>query len=72
MAAPALHDLALADVAAAIRGGELSSTDVTRHTLDRIAALEPRFHAFAEVRGEAALAEAAAADARRARGERSP
>ena len=69
MAAPALHDLALADVAAAIRGGELSSTDVTRHTLDRIAALEPRFHAFAEVRGEVVLAEAAAADARRARGE---
>lgn len=69
MAPHALHDLALADVAAAIRDGELTSADVTRQTLDRIAALEPRFHAFAEVRGEAALAEAVAADARRARGE---
>jgi len=69
MAPTALHDLALADVAAAIRGGELSSVEVTRHTLDRIAALEPRFHAYAEVRADAAMAEAAAADARRARGE---
>lgn len=70
MAPAALHDLSLADVAAAIRGGELSSAEVTRHVLDRIAALEPRLHAFAEVRTDAALADAAAADARRARGER--
>lgn len=69
MAREALHDLALADVAAAIRDGELSSVEVTRHALDRIAALEPRLHAFAEVRREAALAEAQAADARRARGD---
>lgn len=65
----ALHDLALADVAAAIRGGDLTSVEVTRHALDRITTLEPRLHAFAEVRAEAALAEAQAADARRARGE---
>lgn len=67
--ARALHDLSLADVATAIRGGELLAEDVTRHVLDRIAALEPRLHAFAEVRRDAALAEARAADGRRARGE---
>lgn len=70
MGSAALHDRSLADVAAAIRDGELSSAEVTGHTLERITALEPRLHAFAEVRGDAALAEARAADARRARGER--
>ena len=69
MATAALHDLSLADVGAAIRTGAISSVDVTRHAVDRIAALEPRYHAFAEVRAEAALAEAAAADAQRTRGE---
>lgn len=64
-----LHERSLADVAAALRAGDLSAVEVTRHTLDRIAALEPRLHAFAEVRRDAALAEAAAADQRRARGE---
>jgi amidase len=59
----------LADVAADIRFGTLSSEEVTRHILDRIAALEPRLHAYAQVRGDAALAEARAADAARARGD---
>jgi amidase len=65
----ALHDRSLADVAASIRGGELSSLEVTRHTVERIVRLEPQLHAFAELRTEAALADAAAADARRARGD---
>lgn len=64
-----LHYRSLAAVADAIAGGELSSEEVTRHTLTRIAALEPRLHAFADVRAEAAVEEARAADARRARGE---
>src|SRR5262249_10218235 len=52
-----------------IASGALSSEEVTRHALARIAALEPRLHAFAEVRGDAAMKEARDADARRARGE---
>jgi amidase len=68
MSSGELHARSLADVAAAIAAGEVSSLDVTRHTVERIARLEPKLHAFAEVRAEAALAEAAAADARRARG----
>ena len=64
-----LHYRSLASVAAAIASGALSSQEVTQHTLDRIAALEPRLHAFAQVRSEAALAEARAADAKRAHGE---
>lgn len=64
-----LHYRSLADVAADIRSGALSAEEVTRHTFARIARLEPRLHAFALVRGDEALAEARAADGRRARGE---
>ncbi len=61
-----LHYCSLADTAAAIASGALSSLEVTTHAADRIAALEPRLHAFAEVRTDAALAEARAADEARA------
>jgi amidase len=64
-----VHYRSLAAVAADIRSGQLSSEEVIRHTLERISALEPSLHAFAEVRFETALAEARDADARRARGE---
>ena len=64
-----LHFRSIAEVAADVRSGALSAEEVTRHTIDRISALEPRLHAFAEVRAEAALLEARAADARRARRE---
>ena len=58
-----LHYRTLAETVEDIRGGALSSEEVTRHTLDRIAELEPRLHAFAELRAESALREARAADA---------
>ena len=64
-----LHYRTLADTAADIRSGALTSEQVTRHTLDRIEKLEPRLHAYAHVRKEAALSEARAADKRRAAGE---
>jgi aspartyl-tRNA(Asn)/glutamyl-tRNA(Gln) amidotransferase subunit A len=55
---PGLHE-----AAAALRSGELSATELTRAALARIAATEPWLHAFVAVTAEAALAEAAAADA---------
>jgi amidase len=64
-----MHYRSLADVAGAIRSGLLSAEEVTRHTLARIAELEPRLHAFAQVRGDDALKDARDADARKARGE---
>lgn len=65
----ALHYRSLSDVAEDIRFGRLSAEEVTRHTLARIATLEPRLHAFAHVRSDEALKEARAADARRGRGD---
>lgn len=64
-----LHYRNLAEVAGDIRSGALSAEEVTRHTIERIARLDPRLRAFAAVRADEALAEARAADARRARGE---
>jgi amidase len=69
MPAEPLHYQSLAAVAVGIAAGRLSSEEVTRHTLARIHDLEPRLHAFAEVRDAAAIDEARTADAQRARGE---
>jgi amidase len=61
-----LHFRGLAETAANIRSGALSSEQVTRHSIERITALEPKLHAFAELRMDAALDEARIADRRRA------
>ena len=64
-----LHFRSLTDVCRDLKSGALSSVAVTRHMLDRIAALEPRTHAFVTVLAEQAMARATALDAARARGE---
>ena len=58
-----------ADLATRIATGELTSVDVTRAHLDRIAAVDETVHAFLHVDGERALAAAARVDAKRAAGE---
>jgi aspartyl-tRNA(Asn)/glutamyl-tRNA(Gln) amidotransferase subunit A len=50
--------------------GEVSASGLAEAYLGRIAALDPIFHCYVAVRVEEARAEARAADARRARGER--
>jgi aspartyl-tRNA(Asn)/glutamyl-tRNA(Gln) amidotransferase subunit A len=49
--------------------GEVSSVEVTRAHLDRVAAVDDRVHAFLHVDAAGALAAAATVDARRAAGE---
>jgi amidase len=58
--------------AAALAAGEVSSRELTERSLERIAATQPTLNAFRIVRAEQALAEADAADARLAAGERAP
>lgn len=53
-----------AELAAAIAAREISSVEVTRAHLDRIAEVDDRVHAFLDVDAEGALAQAAAVDAR--------
>ena len=57
------------DVAARIRRKEVSAVEVTRSVLDRIAQVNPRINALAEVMAEEAMAAAQAADAALARGQ---
>ncbi len=64
--------LTAAETVAAVRAGSTSAVAETRAALDRIAALDPSLGAFQVVRADAALAEAAAVDARVAAGEDLP
>ena len=57
------------EVADLIARGEVSAVEVTRQHLDRIAAVDPRVHAFLHVDADGALDAARAVDARRAEGE---
>ena len=58
--------------AAAVASGKVSAVEITRAALARVASLDKSINAFTEVTEERALAEAAAIDARRARGEALP
>jgi AtzE family amidohydrolase len=56
-------------IAAAVRGRQVSAREVVAAALERIARRDGAIHAFTHVHGEAALAEAAALDARMAAGQ---
>jgi AtzE family amidohydrolase len=58
-----------AAIAAAIRSGDTSATEIARATLDRVRRLDPEVNAFTEITEARALADAAAVDAALARGE---
>ncbi|MET8751228.1 amidase [Streptomyces sp. NPDC004667] len=62
----------LREMADALAEGEITARRLTERSLERIAASQASLNAFRIVRTEAALAEADAADARLARGERLP
>jgi aspartyl-tRNA(Asn)/glutamyl-tRNA(Gln) amidotransferase subunit A len=57
-----------AELGRLVGAGEVSAAEVTRAHLDRIAAVEPRLHAFLQVDTEGAAAAARAVDEARARG----
>ncbi|MGX1778049.1 amidase [Nocardia brasiliensis] len=71
-AEPSTGEWGLTDLAAAIADGTVSSVAAVGAALDRIDAAQSTLNAFRIVRRERALAEAAAADARLAAGERLP
>ena len=50
--------MSVGDLAAHVRGGELSAREVTAAALERIEALDPAVNAFVEVDPEGALAAA--------------
>ena len=64
-----LHELGVAGLSAQLAAGKVSSVEVTQHFLDRIARND-HLGAFLATNAEASLAQARAADERRAAGER--
>ncbi|WP_374315827.1 Asp-tRNA(Asn)/Glu-tRNA(Gln) amidotransferase subunit GatA [Aquabacterium sp.] len=64
----ALHDLTLAQMSQQLASGQTTSVALTRHAIERVEAHRD-LGAFLHVDAEAALKEAAAADARRAAGQ---
>ena len=60
------------ELAAGLARGAYSSVELTRHYLDRIAALDGRLNSFITVCADQALAEAVAADSDRAAGKAGP
>jgi len=70
-ASPELHDLGVAELAAMLAAGEVSSIEVTQHFLKRIAQHDS-LGAFLATGPDVSLAQAKAADARLAAGERTP
>ncbi|MGF1644607.1 MAG: Asp-tRNA(Asn)/Glu-tRNA(Gln) amidotransferase subunit GatA [Thiotrichales bacterium] len=61
--------LTVAEMTRGLAEGKFSSVELTRHFLDRIARLDRDLNSFVTVTDEQALAQAKAADERRARGE---
>ena len=59
-----------ADMAAKLVAGEITSVALTQAHLDRISAVDADVHAFLHIDTEGALAQAAAVDAKRAKGEK--
>jgi aspartyl-tRNA(Asn)/glutamyl-tRNA(Gln) amidotransferase subunit A len=64
-----LHTLTVEDAHKLLKAGEITAVQLTRAVLDRIAAVDPAVRAYVTVCEDAALAEAAAADARLRSGE---
>ncbi|HNA30401.1 MAG TPA: amidase family protein, partial [Thiobacillaceae bacterium] len=67
-----MTDHTLKQISALLAEGKTSSVELTRDYLGRIQALNPTLNAFVTVDPDRSLAEAAAADARRASGQAGP
>ncbi|MBA1149449.1 Asp-tRNA(Asn)/Glu-tRNA(Gln) amidotransferase GatCAB subunit A, partial [Ectothiorhodospiraceae bacterium WFHF3C12] len=67
-----MHDKTVAELAKALRAGEYSSVELTRAYLERIRQYNATLNAYVTVTEEQALAQAEAADAKRAAGEAGP
>ncbi len=67
-----MHQKTIAELATALRGGEFTSQELTRHYLDRIGRLDPRLNSFVTVAADTALEAAERADSRLRAGEAPP
>lgn len=64
-----MHHMTLAEISRGLKDKQFSSEELTRALLARIATLDPRLNSFITVTEQRAIAQAQAADSRRASGE---
>jgi len=67
-----MHTKTLAELSRGLAAGDFSSTELTQSYLTRIQTLDSQFNSFITVTADTALAQAAAADQRRAAGDADP
>lgn len=67
-----MHEKTLSELSRQLASGEISSTELTRHYLERAERYAPELNAFITLTPESALAQAEIADQRIARGEHGP
>jgi aspartyl-tRNA(Asn)/glutamyl-tRNA(Gln) amidotransferase subunit A len=67
-----LHTLSIGELGESLNSGQISSVELTRHFLARIERLNPALNALITRTAELALAQALAADRRRAAGDKGP
>lgn len=64
-----MHNKTLAEISNDLDAGKYTSVEITQHYLDRIQALDSHYNSYITVTAEQAIAQAKAADERRANGE---
>ena len=67
-----MHNKSVAELSRELGSGQVSSVELTQHFLDRIRQEDGKYNSFISVTGEQALADAKAADERRAAGNATP
>jgi aspartyl-tRNA(Asn)/glutamyl-tRNA(Gln) amidotransferase subunit A len=67
-----MHTRNLAQLSADLRAGRMSATELTKHYLERVERFDDALNAFVTVTADQALAQAAVADGRLARGDAAP
>lgn len=67
-----LHNLTISEISAGLEKGDFTSVEITQHLLDRIKQFDGELNSFITVNDEQALADAKAADERRAAGNATP
>jgi len=67
-----MHNLTINEMLEALHRGELTSEELIRHQLERIAHFEPQLNSLISVDAEGAIAQAQQADARRSKGKAGP
>lgn len=63
-----MHNKTIAEIIAGLNAGEFTSVEITQHFLDRIKQLDGTYNSYITVNEKSALAQAEAADKRRAEG----